>query len=337
MSSPFSNQECLTVRLSALGDAILTTGVLQYWHEKRNLSFRVVTRPALAPVFENHPAVSDIIPVHEEDLSGIRWVSFCRDLARQCGHLPLVDLHANLRTKILGALWPGPVRTYPKRSLSRRLYLLTRHPFFSTFLTRDNVPQRYALALDSVPPAKSLLLPRIVLRTQELEEAAHRLQTLGLQRPLVLHPYATHPAKTPRAATWQDLSRTLEAQGHEILILGRNAAPLFPGSPHDLTNSTDLRQTTALIALSRCLVTGDSGPMHLATAVGTPVLGLFGPTVAEWGFYPAGPKDLVVQSPCPMAPCSLHGQDTCARDNACMNSISHDTLLTHLNILLQHS
>ena len=51
MAQPLNNQECLTVRLSALGDAILTTGVLTYWQDQFGLTFHVLTKPALAPVF----------------------------------------------------------------------------------------------------------------------------------------------------------------------------------------------------------------------------------------------------------------------------------------------
>ena len=57
------------------------------------------------------------------------------------------------------------------------------------------------------------------------------------------------------------------------------------------------------------LVSGDSGPAHLATAVGTPVLALFGPTSpARWGPTPPG-RALSLGLPC--APCSNHGSARC--------------------------
>ena len=51
MTARLSNRECVAVRLSALGDAILTTGVLEYWRQQAGLTFHVLTRLALAPVF----------------------------------------------------------------------------------------------------------------------------------------------------------------------------------------------------------------------------------------------------------------------------------------------
>ena len=53
MPFALTNRECLTARLNALGDAILTTGVLRYWHERAGLSFHVLTRSTLAPIFQN--------------------------------------------------------------------------------------------------------------------------------------------------------------------------------------------------------------------------------------------------------------------------------------------
>ena len=333
MNQPFADGECLVVRLSALGDAILTTGVLDYWHRRAGLTFHVLTRQALAPVFEHHPAVRQVITAAENDLRGLRWARFCRELTRTYGSLPLIDLHINLRTLILRSLWPGPTRAYAKRSLTRRLFLATRHPRLAARLARENVPQRYSLALETEAPDAALVRPRIFLAREETARARATLDRLGLRCPVAIHPYATHPAKSPAPDVWREVISALEERGQEYLVLGRNPAPLLPGSPRDLTNATDLRDTAALISRSRCLLTGDSGPMHLATGVGTPAIALFGPTTAEWGFYPSGPQDIVHQIPCGKAPCSLHGQDACTLGNACMKGVTASLLLELLDSL----
>src|SRR5919201_663395 len=65
----------------------------------------------------------------------------------------------------------------------------------------------------------------------------------------------------------------------------------------------------AALARVRLLVACDSGPVHLATAVGTPTLALFGPTSPiRWGPLPPG-RALSLELPC--APCSNHGHDAC--------------------------
>lgn len=328
-----TNTDCLVVRLSALGDAILTTGVLEHWRQTRGLHFHVLTRAALAPIFSGHPAVRGVIGVDTPDLRFRPWLRLCRDLAARHGRMPLFDLHANLRTTLLRQVWTGPTRSYAKLGLTRRLFLATRHPIFARSLRALNVPQRYSLALDQTAPDQAQLRPAIFLSVGEQAQAASLLAERQLNRPIAIHPFATHPAKTPGAPVWKNLINTLRADGHDVVVLGRAEAPLFPDQAFDLTNSTDLRLTAAVLAASQCLISGDSGPMHLATAVGTTCIALFGPTTREWGFYPSGPHDIVHQSPCPDAPCSLHGQNACTRDHACMHAISSDLIRSLLRAL----
>jgi ADP-heptose:LPS heptosyltransferase len=113
-------------------------------------------------------------------------------------------------------------------------------------------------------------------------------------------------------------------------VLGRSDAQSPLPGPRDLTNQTGLRQSAALIARSRCLVTGDSGPMHLGTAVDTPVIALFGPTTVHWGFFPSGPADRVLEPDMPCRPCSLHGGKGCGRPDPCMAAISPEEVLEAL-------
>ncbi len=70
--------------------------------------------------------------------------------------------------------------------------------------------------------------------------------------------------------------------------------------------------------------------MHLACGVGTPVVALFGPTTRTWGFYPEGPKDVVLECDLPCRPCSLHGGKTCQRNLECMSNISPEDVLQAL-------
>lgn len=326
-------KDCLVVRLSALGDVLLTTGVVEYWYRRHGLYVHILTRSELAPVFTNLSSVRSVLPVTPEALRPGGWIPFCRAVQESHGHLPLVDLHANLRSTLLRAFWPNSTYVYPKASLARRLFRRTRHPLFSEFL-RHSVPQRYAMALESAPPPPATVRPVMSLTGEERARGAGILATRGLRSPVALHPYATHPAKTPSPSFWTALVRALRQRGHEVVVIGRSPTPLFPDAPFDLSNQTDLRVTAAVLQSCRCLISGDSGPMHLATAVQTPVLALFGPTTKEWGFYPTGQFDTVYQSPCSKAPCSLHGQDVCTLNHACMASIQPEIVLDLLHELL---
>src|SRR5207247_7538000 len=91
-----------------------------------------------------------------------------------------------------------------------------------------------------------------------------------------------------------------------VLIGGRDERPVgkqvmraMQTAPIDLMGQTTLKELIALLRRARLLVTNDSGPMHLAAAVGTPVIALFGPTdLARTGPYGAGHTVLRTAAPC---------------------------------------
>ena len=73
-----------------------------------------------------------------------------------------------------------------------------------------------------------------------------------------------------------------------------------------------LRESAALIGRATVLVTNDSAPLHLATAMDTPVVALFGPTVTEFGFGPVRAGDVALGvDGLQCRPCSSHGPPQC--------------------------
>lgn len=316
--------KAVVVRLGHMGDVALTTGVLEHWRTTRNMRFVFVTRESFAPILHGHPAVEQVWAVDEQALGSTRaWLRECNRLAREFGHLPLLDLHGSLRSRILGMRWPGTVRRYPKLGLQRRIFSRTGARRFQSMLERTNVPQRYAMTLERDHTPADALLPQITLFPEEQEQARSTLPPLRADGPLVaLHPYATHPSKQWPEAHWRSLTELLEQAEIDWIVVGRSKTPLFPESPNDLTNRTNLRTTCALLAEANTMVTNDSGPMHLASGVGTPVVALFGPTAKAWGFYPAGTRDMVLERDMDCRPCSLHGAEACANGLACLSGIS---------------
>ena len=69
----------------------------------------------------------------------------------------------------------------------------------------------------------------------------------------------------------------------------------------------------ALLKRARVVVANDSGPAHLAAAVGTPVVALFGPTHEAFGFAPRGGRVRVISRDLPCRPCTVHGGVRCPR------------------------
>ncbi len=102
----------------------------------------------------------------------------------------------------------------------------------------------------------------------------------------------------------------------------------------NLQGQTTLRELAALISQLDLLITNDSSPLHIGTALKTPLLALFGPTAAEALFLP-GPNRQALQSPAPCSPCYPFGRAPECRDPWCMAAISWQSVATAAAALLE--
>lgn len=335
MNDSGTQQTKVVVRLSHLGDVALTTGVLAYWHETNGDTFVFITRAGNTPLLENHPAIERVIALDDADLTTMGWLRKGRALAREYAGHALLDLHSTLRSHILSFFWKGPIERYPKFSFERRKYAGTHLEKYKKILEATNVPQRYAMAVETTTQPQNKLVPRLYLSENETATAKERLTGIKSDAPLVaLHPYATHISKQWPRNHWNALVDLLDGADISWIIVGRDKTPLKAGHERDFTNATDLRETCALLEHADLLVTGDSGPMHLATGVGTPVLALFGPTVKGWGFFPSGPNDRVLERDLECRPCSLHGGEECDKKTECLVSVPPDEVMRNVREML---
>ncbi len=99
----------------------------------------------------------------------------------------------------------------------------------------------------------------------------------------------------------------------EIRYAGREADGVI-----NLAGKTHLRQLAAALKICRLLLTNDTGPMHLAAAVGTPLVVPFGSTAPELTGPIFSPMAQIVRSPAPCAPCFRR---ECPIDLRCLNDI----------------
>ncbi|MDR1490751.1 MAG: glycosyltransferase family 9 protein [Desulfovibrio sp.] len=323
----FAGKTCVVFRLGRFGDVVLASGVLKRWACEFGLNFVFVTGSEFAPLFRHAAFVKETISP-PSDPDPMNFFLFCRETAERFRGSPLIDLHGALRSRLLSLLWRGPVLRYPKNALARRLFLASGGKLFKNNLLACNVPQRYYQTLGLRPPPAAELRPRLCFSEEELRAARARLDGIFNPgaRPVALHIHAAHPLKAIPATTTRPLLALLKERGIPCLVLGRGEA-LLPENRADLTNKTSLRELGALLSLCRVLVSPDSGPLHLAAAVDTPVVALFGPTTREWGFYPCGPRDIVLEKELSCRPCSLHGGLRCGTGGQCLSSIAAEDVM----------
>ena len=130
----------------------------------------------------------------------------------------------------------------------------------------------------------------------------------------------------------------LRQKGSKIVVLGgrddrESAAQIVqmaPGRVTDLTGRTSLPEAAAIMSAARAVVSNDSGLMHLAAYIGTPVVGLFGSTSPVWT-RPIGNRSIAMHSPEPCAPCF---QRTCRYGHyRCLENITPDAVAEALENL----
>jgi heptosyltransferase-2 len=305
----------LAVRFSAIGDVILTTPLLRALRTRHpQAHITVVTKASLAPLLADNPRINDVI--------GWDPSTSVRDLAAELkgrAFTHRLDLHGSLRSGQLRRAVGGRWGRYPKHRLARTVLIRTkrnmyRHP--------RHVAERYfdaAAALDVTPDG---LGAELFVRRDALAEADAFLNThrLGTGRTLIaLAPGATHATKRWPERHWLALMPRLTARA-DVVILGSEAdtplAERLAAAGGDGAASAagqfDLQGSAALIKRARALAGGDTGLMHMATAVGTPVVALFGPTVEAFGFFPYRARATVLErTDLECRPCSATGSARC--------------------------
>jgi heptosyltransferase-2 len=92
-------------------------------------------------------------------------------------------------------------------------------------------------------------------------------------------------------------------------------------------------ELAAVLARARALVSNDSGAGHVASAVGTPVVTIFGPTVPAFGYAPFGGDHRIVEhETLPCRPCDRHGPEVCPLGHfRCMREVGADRVLEALD------
>ena len=310
----------LVIQTAFLGDAVLTTGLLDQLAERFG-PVDVVATPAAEPLFLTHPAVRrtwryDKRGTDRGIVGLLRLAAQLRSVGYAGAYLP----HRSLRTAMLarGAGIPeriGFTGSPGSWSYTRRI---PRPP---------SGPEAERLLSLAEPPPGTPARVSLGLIAEDHEQAVDWLASRGIAPGFV----ALAPGSIWGTKRWPYYAELAAALDEPVVIVGgpedRPLADTLAGgkdSVHVAAGALSLRASAALLARARVLVTNDSAPLHLATAVGTRVVAVFGPTVPAFGFGPRGARDRIVEhAGLDCRPCSSHGPQVCPLGHhRCMREIS---------------
>jgi len=192
-----------------------------------------------------------------------------------------------------------------------------------------------ALALPKgAPPPAEWPLPELKVPMTEAQawRAQRKLDDDG-QPVVAFAPGAVGPSKRWPVAAYAEVARQLTAQGFSVWVLGSpNEAPLAADiarvagpRARDFT-SPDLRNAILALKLAHAAVSNDSGLLHVAAAIGTPSIGIFGPT-NPWHWAPLNPLAATIETRTQL-PCRPCHKPTCRLEHhRCMRDIPAEQVL----------
>jgi heptosyltransferase I len=363
----------LLIKLSAVGDVVHTVPVLNKLRRRYpNAQLDWLVTPGIAELLRHHPAISNVIEFTREVGGGFGGFAALAGYARLAAKLRatgydlVVDMHGQMRTAVLalatGAparigfdrpraeVWQASGRAFPEQT-RKHAWQGAREGSWLAYTHTIPVPtlemhavDRYLnvgplLGLDDGPADFSFPIP---------PEAERRIAALldyydvGEAKIVVMAPGTLWETKQWRREAFAEVARHFLRQKFAVALIGsareravcNEVAALAPGIVN-LGGETTLSELAALIRRATICITNDSGPMHLAVALGRPVVSVFGPTDPIW-IGPYRRDGAVLQAKnLPCAPCYLRQLSRCAYGHACMHDVTADAVIERMEGMLK--
>jgi len=270
----------LIVRPDGIGDVLLSLPVAtQLKRLVPGVTVGFLTSPTVAPLLDHHPDVDYVRTIRLTDSSKELRLAFSQE----------VDAAIFLKPfrRLMWAAWVAgvPIRVatgYRWYSLLANRLIYEHRSEFLKHESEYNVDMLKGLGLRPEP-----VIPPVLVLT-ETEQAAGASRWSGLPSPrVVVHPGGIS-ARRWRLEHYRDLVSTLTSTGYGVVLTGSEqeriefgkSQPLSPALPSGMANlmgKLSLRELMSVIANAHVVVSGATGPAHLAAALGIPAVTLFDP------------------------------------------------------------
>ena len=335
MSDLVIPKRILVIRLDRLGDVILSLPAVQALRERFPHAFiAMMVRPACRDVVEGHPAIDRVISYEKEGAHrrARDTIRFARRLRRDAFDTALI-LHPSNRSHWIPWLAGIPIRIGYDRKCA---WLLThRVPH------RKHAGERHeaVYTLELLAPlgiAPSMSRPRVPIQPAAAQRVEGWLAEAAIrpsERLIAVHPSASCVSKRWMPERFAQVADRLVAeQGARVCIVAgpsdaefadRMAQAMRQPALH-FAGRLSVGELAALLRRCRLLISNDSGPVHVAAAVGTPVVDIFGRNQAglsplRWG--PLGEGHVILHKEVGCVTCLAHN---CDIEFLCLTSLSVD-------------
>jgi heptosyltransferase-2 len=330
--------KALVIETAFLGDAIIALSLASEFKRLVPVShITYLVRPDAARIIGASPDVDHVITFDKRGSeSGMAGIKAKADELYAEGFDSVFLLHSSRRSQMLASRLNAPVKVGFNGMDRAGLTHTVADTGWSTRYERAILPLR---AL--VPEASLSALPRITCEVPAyVTKFCNCFSTI-----IALAPGSAWATKKWGDEKFAQLAKRLTEQGFGVIVLGgedaRSASELIRASCHtdgvlDMTGRASLEESAGAISHSALLVSNDSAPAHLAVAVGTRVLTIFGPTVPAFGFAPPPAAGEAIELEglwC--RPCASHGSNRCpVYTHECMQRIGADEVFQRIEAAL---
>ncbi|WP_319369855.1 glycosyltransferase family 9 protein [uncultured Ilyobacter sp.] len=317
----------LVIRLSSIGDVILTTPVLKEFKKKYPsaiVDFMVLDK--FKDSIEGCPYVDNLIIFDKKKYLGIRGLKKFSDSVKGNGYDYVFDLHSKLRSVAISRFIGAKTFRYRKRALWKTILVKAK---IIRYRTDDTIVKNYFGALKKL---------EVEYRGEDLNFtfSPEDLDAVSEYRGFVVFaPGASKNTKKWTADGFGNLARLLKGKyGKKIALIGgggdnemcESINAISQGSCVNLAGKLSLKESGALLSEADFLVTNDSGPFHISRGVKKKAFVIFGPTDPNMFEYDQYGVLVYREEPC--SPCSLHGDKVCPKDHFnCMKLLKAEDVL----------
>jgi heptosyltransferase-2 len=348
ISSQENFRSCLVIQTAFIGDAILTLPMIQVLHKQYpNLAIDVVVVPRAAELFTNHPDIREIFPYDKRSFGGVLGYFRLRKRLRSREYDLAIVPHRSVRSAMIAKGAKIPVRIgFDLSSAPKR--------FTETVRYRENIHEserNISLLKPLQIEVKETIYPDLYPSRQDHKAVENFLLANGFrnsQQLIGIAPGTVWNTKRWLKERFAQLAQELSKAGNFVVLIGGNDDVNLCKEIEDLAahpsvinaaGKLSLLKSAALIQRCSVLVSNDSAPMHIAVAMKTQVVGIFGATVPSFGFAPYGQHDVVVETiGLTCRPCTRHGGKQCPiKTFECMDRIRVEEVFQIVMRLIGHS
>lgn len=325
------NERFLIIRLSSMGDILLTTPLIRSLHTKYpNSKIDFLVKSQFVDCLVDNPYINKLQKFDTNKDS----LSLLRKKIQQKQYNLIIDIHGNFRSFILKRGQKAARNSRFKKHLFKRFLLVN----FGINLYK-NIRPVYLRYIDSVKDLNIKYdghgLDFFVQETvkQKVFELLINNNFDFDKRTICFAPGASFNTKRWPAENFAKVAANLQTSlNTQILLLGgpsdvsisQQISLSCPQPVINLTGTLSIQQTASAMSHSHIVLTNDTGLMHLANALKKSTIALFGPTTKELGFYPLPEISTVIENPnLTCRPCTHIGSHQCPKKHfKCMKDIS---------------